>query len=583
MIENIKKLFLQVDVSQRKEYIFLAALMFIASLFEVISIASIFPYIEILIGGSKYNHIFVQMSMELLSSFQLKIFATGVFLIIIISSNYIKILLMKRQTKFSFDFGSFLSVRLFDIMINEDYLFHKNNSSADIKSLISEKSQLVTNSVILPTLVLISSVTIATSIWALIMYVNIYVAISLILLFGLSYIIIFQKIKIKLDYCATIINAQYSKISAILSESFGGIKEIKLHRAENIFLNAYQDSDQGLRQAQGKAYLMASIPKNIVEIVGMISLAITTLIITTNTTDPVKSFGILAIIAMSAQRLLPVLQQCYASWCQIKVADKVLFEVINCLERANINKNSNEATIRDRPDIELKNVTFYYEEHKLMLDNVSFKIRYGEKIGIIGKTGAGKSTLTDLIMGLIAPIHGEVRVGDTLIDQNTRKNWFSLIGSVSQDFTFIDASLAENVAFGQKIDEIKWVEFNNAVKKAQLVDFINNLPQREMTNIGESAGKLSGGQKQRIILARALYKIDTKLIILDEATSALDGETENLIVDEINNLTQTQIVISHRSSTLFNCDRVYNIDNGKIIDVTTDFKIGAFKYEAQRA
>jgi ATP-binding cassette subfamily B protein len=222
---------------------------------------------------------------------------------------------------------------------------------------------------------------------------------------------------------------------------------------------------------------------------------------------------------------------------------------------------------KNLPIIALKSVSFVYESSaKIILHDINLAIDRGSRVGLIGKTGSGKSTLVDLIMGLLNPTAGQLLLENKILSNAIRPAWFRRIAHVPQTIYLSDATIAENVAFGIKPEQIDMHSVQIAAERAQISEFIEGLPDQYQTFVGERGVRLSGGQRQRIGLARAFYK-RSDILILDEATSALDDATENCVMDAINSLggSITVIIIAHRLSTLRNCQVIYELDQGRII------------------
>ena len=274
-------------------------------------------------------------------------------------------------------------------------------------------------------------------------------------------------------------------------------------------------------------------------------------------------------IAIGAQRLLPLIQQLFLSWANLRSGMGSLDSVLEVLTLPGHSfQNCNDVKrIGFAGSIELKNVSYRYEDGSddYVLKDISLKINKGDSIGFVGKTGSGKSTLTDLIMGLIKPTIGTLAVDNKQIDSDNLCSWYKSISHVPQDVFLIDASISENIAFGVEGQNISNKRIVQAAKEALIHDVINKLPDKYQTKAGERGVKLSGGQKQRIAIARALYK-RSDLLILDEATSALDDHTEKNLLDTIHNLESnlTTIHVAHRINTISSCNRIIRIEDGRI-------------------
>ncbi len=213
--------------------------------------------------------------------------------------------------------------------------------------------------------------------------------------------------------------------------------------------------------------------------------------------------------------------------------------------------------------IELKNIDFGYSENKIVLKDINIEIKKGEKIAFIGPSGSGKSTLVDIIIGLYRPISGQIFVDNSIIDESNIKDWRKKVGYIPQSVYLFDGTVADNISFGQKYDEMK---IKNVLTKAKILNFLETHQDGIHTFVGEGGVKLSGGQKQRIAIARALYQ-EPEILVLDEATSALDKAIEQEIMNEIYKISEekTLIIIAHRLSTIDRCEKIYRIENKQLV------------------
>jgi len=259
-------------------------------------------------------------------------------------------------------------------------------------------------------------------------------------------------------------------------------------------------------------------------------------------------------------RLLPSVNRIFTEFNFILFYNKSLETIHN--ELIYEPEELGDEKIEFNQKIELKNIYFEYVENKLILKNVNLTIHKGEKIGIVGESGSGKSTLIDIIIGLYRPNKGEVLINEINLNKNNIKSWRSKIGYIPQNIYLKDGNVAENVAFLEEIDEEK---VKTALKKANILEFLETYHEGIYTNVGDNGIKLSGGQKQRIAIARAIYN-DPEILVLDEATSALDSETEKNIMKQLYEVgkNKTMIIIAHRISTLDECDRVVKLEKGEI-------------------
>tara|TARA_Y200000002_G_scaffold362861_1_gene350334 strand:+ start:75 stop:1346 length:1272 start_codon:yes stop_codon:yes gene_type:complete len=369
-----------------------------------------------------------------------------------------------------------------------------------------------------------------------------------------------------------IATASKNKVKS-LQEAIGSIRSVLLDSNQEIYIKEIKKVDHIIRILDAQNIFIAEFPRYIIEGLVLLIITFTSLIVLQiNQNNNSTSFLVLlGSFTLAVQRLLPVLQRIYSSWVIMKScsADS---ENIDKTFQMKV-KNNIRAKIKPmifNNSIKLESIYFSYKNKKIVLSNINLEIFQGQKIGIIGKTGSGKSTLVDLIMGLLKPTKGTIYVdGKNIYDSKypIRLNkWMSIISHVPQDIFLIDGTIAQNIAFGIRKDLISMNRIIKSAKKAQLHEFIISTENGYETFVGERGIKLSGGQRQRIGIARALYK-ESKILIFDEATSALDSETETSLMKCIDDTSDkiTIISIAHRHSTLKNCDRIIELKNGLLL------------------
>ena len=304
-------------------------------------------------------------------------------------------------------------------------------------------------------------------------------------------------------------------------------------------------------------------PRYAIESFGIVLIAFFAYMASRSEGGVVEFIPILGVFALGFQRLLPVLQQLYASISSIKGSQSVLFDIVVLLECDTKYNETGKSIVFDK-NIALNNVRFKYNnESHWVFQNVDIKINKGDFLGVVGPTGEGKSTMIDIITGLLEPTSGVLKIDGVVIDSSNREEWQKHISHVPQNIFLSDGTIEQNIAFGISKDNIDFKNVKYAAKLAQISDYINLLPEKYNTIVGENGVRLSGGQRQRIGIARALYR-NSDVIILDEATSALDVETEALIMKSIENIRSkfTIIMITHRLSTLANCKKVITVNKG---------------------
>jgi ABC-type multidrug transport system fused ATPase/permease subunit len=558
--------------------IFLFLAMFIAAAIEMIGLSAIPVFIMIIVDSKNLINIFSSSFISdyiqnLEKSKQVIVGASFLIIIFFLKNIYLSIYFYF-QTKVTRVLRENISSKLFIKYINAEYKFHINNN-------LSVLTRNLINSVNAAVSVIISSLTIAKEslillvIFLLLLLNEPMVSISIFLfLLIVSFFFIFFTKKI-LTYRGKNFEFLREKQLKIINHSFGSIRETKILNKENYLINIFNKNLSKLEDQLFYLTFLGQTPKLFLEFIAVFSLASLTIIFIILNLTTEQILPLISLIAVCCIRLIPAFNQILSSLSARRfsiqsvkiisnefkiVPDKLIIKEINISLKKNIFSNK----------IEFKNVYFSHENSsKIILENISFTINLGEKIGIIGKSGAGKSTLVDLILGLIKPIQGKILIDNVDINENLQL-WQKLIGYVPQDIYLLDDTIKNNIALGVNPEEINNELLLNSIKSSSLETYINSLPQRENTNIGNRGIKVSGGQKQRIGFARALYH-NPRVIILDEATSSLDSSTEKKVMDDIHKVSEdkTMIIITHKHNSIYNCDKILLLHDGKIIDQGT--------------
>jgi ATP-binding cassette, subfamily B, bacterial PglK len=283
-----------------------------------------------------------------------------------------------------------------------------------------------------------------------------------------------------------------------------------------------------------------------------------------------NALPVLGVMALGAQRLLPALQQCYSSWASIMGNQASLVDIVELLDQPLQEKSSEGITLPSsfsfQKTVQFNAVRFRYSENSpWVLNDISLTIQKGERVGIVGITGCGKSTLIDLFMGLLIPTEGKILIDDQVMGQNQIRAWQSKIAHVPQSIYLIDGTIAENIALCVEPNDINMKRLQEVACQAQIAEFIESQPGKFDSQVGERGIRISGGQSQRIGIARSLYK-QTSILVFDEATSALDSATEKKVMEAIKELNQnfTILMLAHRISTLQACDTIVELENGNV-------------------
>lgn len=566
---KLLKLLSPVRIRQLK---LLLILMVLSAVLEVMSIIIVVPFLSVLTDPNSFlNHSSFKNLLKFLridSPKELILFFTLLFSFIVLFTGLFRFKLLQFQAKFSYNVGSEFSIEIYKRTLYQSYETHISRNSSEIISGIVNKANGVISNILLPVLIIFSSGMMLIMVISALLYIDPIVAISSFLGFGLTYLIIMKVFGKILSEKGKQLSNESNKVVKALQEGLGGIRDILIDSSQKTYIDIYSNADKPLRNAQATIFVISNSPRFWVEAIGMTLIAILAYFVSLKDGGISSSIPVIGALVLGAQRLLPVMQQGYSSWAQIKGAQGFLKDTLDLLEQeySSPPEKENSVKLEFSNSIILKDISFNYQGTvNPVLKGINLTINKGDRIGFIGSTGCGKSTLLDLVMGLLIPSKGKLLVDDVEITKNNINSWQSHIAHVPQSIFLADSTIIENIAFGIDKDKINIDNVILASQKAEIADSIETWPLGYNSLIGERGVRLSGGQRQRIGIARALYK-KADLIILDEATSALDNFTENEIIKSIDKLDKdlTIIMVAHRITTLKNCNRIFKLENGVI-------------------
>ncbi len=557
---------------RRRFQLSLLFLLMVLSIFaDIISVGSIIPFLsaltnpDILMSQKWFQPIIEFLNIK--SSNDLMFPLTIGFVGASVIASLIKIVLLWFNNKLSGDIGIELETEVYDKILHQPYEYHISNNSSQLISLITKKIARTVYAAVTHVLMFVISIINSLAIIATLIFINPMIAFLTFFILGGGYLFIGSLVKKQISKNGEIISKYEPEGVKSIQEGLGGIREIILEHNQNIFLKNYRDIAYKLTIANIKNTFLGNLPKSLIEVLSISLIAILAYYMQVVEGEK-QVLPVLGALALGAQKLLPSLQQIYFSWSVINATAPIINEVVGHLKRdISKDKIKDNKLIEFNNKIDLNNISYSYDNGKnKVLDNIDLSIKKGSKVGFIGKTGSGKSTLIDIIMGLLKPQAGSIKIDEKIIDENNIYQWQNRISHVPQVIFLSDATIAENIAFGVPKDQIDMDRVLDASKKASLDIFIQDLPLKYETMVGERGVQLSGGQRQRIGIARALYK-KADVIVFDEATSALDDSTEKSVMEAINNLSDdlTILMIAHRLSTLKECNVIYKLDKGKIV------------------
>ncbi len=559
--------------SQRLYGFFMFIMILIAMLFETLSIAAVLPMISVLsmesIDQNNYYVLFLSNFFNELTLLNM-VYATIFLLIAVFTIKVIYLTVFQWVlSKYIYNLRAVTSKRLFENYLNQSYDFHLERNSADLIKNCMEEVRVFVDNYLMQAFIFITEVTILFGISIFILFIIPIEFLIVASLFTFIFVIFYYLISAQTKKFGKLRMIHDTKRIQQLNQGLVGVKEVKIFGKENFFVNTYGFHAESGAGYERKIYFFQNTPKYTVEFIGIICICLLILFLSSKTNFQ-EIIPIIALIAAAAFRILPSLNRIMATLVSIRYSIPVISLLRKEFESmASKPMNSfNEIEISYENEINLKNINFSYSGREgLVLSDINLCISKGETIGIVGTSGSGKTTLIDIILGLLKPKNGEILIDGEVLTNSRIKSWQSKIGYVPQNVNLIDSSIKNNVALGIPENDIMDKNLHNSIDQAQLSNFAKSLEMGLDAQIGESGSKLSGGQRQRIGIARALYR-NPDLLILDEATSSLDSVTENHFMDAVYALKgkKTIIIISHRASTLNRCDKVYKIENTKLLN-----------------
>lgn len=534
---------------------------------ESFTIGSAVPLIALLVDPSSTTGTITKAIpfRSLLENISLnKNWALLIFSISIFFSGLLRLWLVKKTQKFAQNTGEHLASTCYSNILSMPYEYHITHASSDSISLIIHKVSAVVNQVLMPTVTLMSTFLIALCVFAFLAYYNIEIALTIITLISLVYFSLAKLSQWRLKLLGANVSFHQTKLIECLQEGIFNIREVLLSGLQQTHTNRFNYHEHQYRQAHSKSNFLIHSKRHVIETIFILVMVALIAFLPSSIQNYQLILITVGVYALSAQRLLPLLHQSYASWATLQFSKTTLHEVLQ-VYLTQPQHHPNQPLIRFENSVELSNCRFHYPGSKnYIFDNACLKIIQGQRVLIMGPSGIGKTTLLDLISGLLLPSSGSLLVDGINIDSSNMNQWQHSIGYVPQNVFIGNQSIAENITLGSQIDHVR---LNQAIKDASLDDWISTLPERCNTICGENGVRLSGGQRQRIGIARALYA-NKPVLILDEPTSALDLDTESEIAECIRNLGRgvTILIVTHRPSLAIDCDMILRINNKFIYD-----------------
>lgn len=572
MAKLLYQLWHKLSLRRRMQFGLVFLLMIAAAFAEVVSIGAVLPFLGALTAPERvFTHSLGQPLVELLGLTdpqQLLLPLTVIFCAAIMVTAVLRLLLLWVQTRLGYAIGADFSTQVYRRTLFQPYSIHIARNSSEVIAGVSLKVNSVVSGITVPVLTIFSSCLILVAILITLFVIEPLVAFISIAGLGSIYMVITLIVKGRLAFASECINRESAQVFKALQEGLGGIRDVLIDGTQAIYCKVYRDADQSIRRSQAYVQIISICPRFIVEAIGMVLIAFLAYSLTSGPQGFAEMLPIFGALAIGAQRLMPVAQQIYSSLAHMRAGKDYLVDVIELLDQP-LPAHADAplpAPLSFDHAITFDRVGFRYApDAPWVLKDLNLTISKGSRIGFIGSTGSGKSTLIDIVMGLLYPVEGTLAIDSTVITSENYRAWQAQIAHVPQSIFLADMSIAENIAFGVPRDRIDFIRVRQAAQKAQLAETIDSMDKQYDTRVGERGIRLSGGQRQRIGIARALYK-QANIIVFDEATSALDNETEDAVMRAIDSLDSelTILMVAHRLTTLKNCTQIIELINGKV-------------------
>ncbi len=569
----IFRLFKLLSKKRKRQLYLLMFLLILNGIFEFFSIASVVPFLTIATSKNQINNIpifgdYIEF-LGINNHSQLFFVFTLLFCLFITSSVLLRLFNISYISRICAKLTIDISYLIVKNNLYQSYYQYTKRNSSQIISLATEKVTAASSAMNALLTVLASSILSISIIFSLLVLKWEFTLIGIIFLLN-YYLLVYKKVKQILFKNGQVISEVIPMRLKILNEAFQGFRDIKINGNEKIYINLFKNYDSKLKLSQASSDVIITFPRILMEGIILLILTLVGYKFGISDNNPVSYIPLIGSFVFALQKLAPLTQQIYTAWASYKYKSGLISNIVNDIEENNFNEENYllRKNITFEKEIILKNVNYSYDKSRNVLEDINFRINKGEIIGIFGKTGSGKSTFLDIIMGLLTPTKGEVIIDNKVVNLNKSKyNWTSNIVHVPQNIFLKEGTIAENIAFGDHKDDIDFKLLVKASKVADIYSFIKKEKNGFKTIIGERGINLSGGQKQRIAIARAIYKA-RNILILDEATSALDELTETKVLNAIFNLDHnlTVIMVTHRMKSLALCSRVLTVVNKKIIE-----------------
>ena len=575
-MDIVKKLRYILDKEQKRQLVGMFFIIAIGTFVELMGVSCILPLLDIMVSpdivnqNALYIAIYAKMGFSNVEQFIIFL-ALAIIIIYFIKNTYIS-WMYRAQYGWTFNNLAKTAHRMLDCYLNQPYYFHVMHNSAELIRNINVDTVMMFHT-ILAVMQLLTEICVCLALGIYLFCIEKSITLGVICFLVFFLLVFVNKFKKYLDEIGNKNREYNTQIIKWLQQSFGGIKETKILEREDFFLRKFDENYSYYADCEKNYRFLQIVPRPVMEFICIAAILVVVIIKMLTggvATDFVSTMGVFAVAAF---RLLPSFNR-IANYFSTILYNKTALNAVYCdlveiekLQKTYVDKNATISPLPFNKRIIIRDLSFTYPdtEHWVLKD-VNIEIKKNQAVAFIGPSGAGKTTLADIILGALSPVTGTVYVDEKDIFENLQA-WHQVIGYIPQNIYLMDDTIRNNVAFGLRQEDISEERLWEALDEAQLKDYVLELKDGLDTILGESGMRISGGQRQRIGIARALYN-DPQILVLDEATSALDNETEQAIMEAIDRLAgnKTLIIIAHRLTTIKNCDIIYEVKDGEVRD-----------------
>ena len=558
---------------RKRQFIAVTSLMLLSAFAEVATLGAVIPFITVLVNPDRVMQYEVVATLarfigavqpeDLIVPLALVFVAGAVF------SALVRLVVVWATTHLAIVLGADLTVEAYERTLYQPYATHVKRNTSEVTSGVIHKVEAVVSGMFFPLQVAVGSVFTFVSVAIALFVIAPRVAAIAVGFFLGAYAIITRVFRGRLERNSQRIAQEQTRVLKAIQEGIGGIRDVLIDGTQAVFVDQFRRSDREVRRAQGSNSVITQSPRLFMEGLAMTLIVVLAVALNSRSGGIADQLPVLGALVLGAQRLLPIFQQCYSAVTTVLGNRAVLTQALEMLDQPMPMSYGLHALRPSglREELRFEGVRFRYsDDGPWVIDQLDMVVPVGSRIGLAGTTGCGKTTLLDLLMGLLRPVEGEITVDGQVLEGERLQTWQRAITHVPQHIFLADVSVTENVAFGVPRDDIDMDRVIAAANQANIADFIEKELLSYEAVVGERGIRLSGGQRQRIGIARALYK-QASVLVFDEATSALDNTTERSVMSSLAALDRhlTVILVAHRLSTLKDCDVIYEMSEGRII------------------